>query len=96
VEVNNLDNRTRRQLDIPARIGGALVTKVDPDSKAAEAGLREGDVIVEINREPVKDADSAIELSNKAKSNRVLLRVYSQENGVGASRYIAVEAGKKK
>jgi serine protease Do len=96
VEVSNLDARARRQLDIPQRVQGAIVSKVDPDSKAAEAGLHEGDVIVEINRQPVKDADSAIELSEKAKGNRVLLKVYSSENGQGGTRYLSVEAGKKK
>ena len=96
VEVTDIDASVRRQMEIPQRIQGALVTKVDPESNAAEAGLREGDVIVEINRQPVKDADTAVELSNKAKGDRVLLRVYSSEGGTGATRYLSVEAGKKK
>jgi serine protease Do len=96
VEVGDLDNRLRRQLDIPERINGAVVTKVDPESKAAEAGLREGDGILEINREPVKDAETAVKLSEKATGERVLLRVYSQENGQGGTRYLHVQAGKKK
>ena len=96
VEVGDLDNRTRRQLGIPARIMGALVSKVDPDSYAAEAGLREGDVIVEIDRLPVSDADEAVKLTEKSKGDRVLLRVYSHEDGAGATRYLSVKAGKKK
>jgi serine protease Do len=96
VEVGDLDNRIRRQLDIPERINGAVVTKVDPESKAAEAGLREGDIILEINREPVKDAEAAVRLSEKAAGDRVLLRVYTQENGQGGTRYLHVRAGKNK
>jgi serine protease Do len=96
VEVVDLDNQARRHYDIPARVKGALVAKVDPDSKAAEAGLREGDVIVEINRQPVANAEQAVELANKAKGDRVLLRVFSQENGLGTTRYLNVEAAKKK
>ena len=96
VEVSDLDARTRQQLGIPARINGALVTGVDPDSKAAEAELREGDIIVEINRQPVTSADEAVKLSEEAKGDRVLLRVYSSQSGQGATRYLSVEATKKK
>ena len=39
-----------------------IVTDVDQDSNSAEAGLQKGDVIVEINRQPVTDAESAIKL----------------------------------
>lgn len=97
VEVGDLDNQTRRQLDIPARIKGALVTKVEPDSKAHEAGLQEGDIILEIDRQPVADAEQAVELTKKAKGDRVLVRVYRQlDGGQGIMRYISVEATKKK
>ena len=96
VGVSDLDNRTRQQLRIPPQIQGALVTQVDPDSKAAEAGLREGDVILEINRQPVTNADEAVRLSERAKGDRVLLRIYTVQNGQGATDYLSVEATKKK
>jgi len=50
VEVSDLDQRTRRTLGVPSNIQGALVTSVDPSSTAAEAGLKQGDVILEIDR----------------------------------------------
>jgi serine protease Do len=95
VGVSDIDSRTRQQLGIPPHINGALVTEVDPDSKAADAGLRPGDVIMEINRQSVSNADEAVELSEKAKGDRVLLLIYSSQNGRGASRYLSVEATKK-
>jgi S1-C subfamily serine protease len=33
---------------------GLLVTKVDPSSNAANAGIRQGDLIQEVNRQPVR------------------------------------------
>ncbi len=96
VEVADLDSRTRRQFDIPSEVRGALVTNVESDSTAAEAGLRAGDVILEINRQPVRDADDAVQLSEEAKGRRVLLRVWSNRGGLGGSRFLVVEPAKKK
>ena len=40
-----------------ARNGGALVSSVRPDSAAAKAGIKAGDVIVSIDGRPVADSD---------------------------------------
>ena len=57
VYVEDLFNRFRNEYNIPNSVrAGAVVTQVDPTSAAADAGLREGDVILEIDRKPVKAA----------------------------------------
>lgn len=96
VEITDLDANFRQQHDIPQRIRGALVTSVDPDSSAAEAGLRPGDVIVEINRRPVRGADEVAELTRETKAGRMLLRVYSNSGGRGGTRYLTVSTPAKK
>lgn len=96
VEVTDIDSNARQQYDIPASIQGAVVSSVDEDSNSAEAGLREGDVIQEINHALVKNADDAVRLSEKAHGNRVLLRVWRQNNNRGGSFYITVDNTKKK
>lgn len=88
VTVDDLDARTRRQFNLPAQLQGAVVVEVDPASAGAAAGLRAGDVILEINRQRVTNADEAVRLSEQVKGNRVLLRVWSQ----GGSRFLVVEA----
>ncbi|MEO6004025.1 MAG: DegQ family serine endoprotease [Opitutus sp.] len=88
VGVGDIDPQTRREFDVPAKVRGALVTSVDPDSAAAAAGLQPGDVIQEINRQPVKTADEAVKLTEKTgESKKTLLRVWSQRG----SRYVVVD-----
>ncbi len=91
VTVQDLDSDIRQQLQIPDDVHGALVTDVDPDSHAADAGLQKGDVIVSIDHHPVKNADEAVNLCNEAKGNYILLKVWSQEGGVSGTRYISVD-----
>jgi serine protease Do len=97
VEVTDLDQSTRRQLEIPRSVHGALVVNVDPDSTAAEATLRQGDVIVEINRQPVRTANDAVALTQKVKGDHVLLRVWSHgaEDRAGGTRYLVVDNSKQ-
>jgi serine protease Do len=96
VEVGDLDNRLRRQFNIPTSVEGALVLNVDPDSNAYEAGLRQGDVIVGIDRQPVASADDAVQLSDAAKGDKILLRIWSRKGGFGGGSYILVDNTKRK
>ena len=98
VEVTDIDSSARRQESIPNNIHGALVTSVDPDSNAAEAGLQPGDVLIEINRKSVRGADDAVALSDKEKTNELLLRVWraGRAGGRGGMFYITVDNTKHK
>jgi serine protease Do len=91
VEVADLDAQTRSQIKLPSNLNGALVSNVEPDSTSAEAGLRPGDVILEIDRLPVRNADEAVELSKKAKGERTLLRIWRN----GGSSFLAIANAKK-
>jgi serine protease Do len=77
---------------VPGSVHGALVTKVEEDSNAAEAELHAGDVIVEINKQPVRNADDAVALSEKAKGDRLRLRVWRG----GGMLYLSVDNTKRK
>jgi serine protease Do len=96
VEVTDLDAQARREADVPGNVRGALVTNVDQDSNAAEAGLHPGDVITEINRQPVRNADEAVAFSEKAKGERILLRVWRGGEGRGGMLFLSVDNTKRK
>ena len=90
VTVSDLDERTRQELKVPENVKGALITEVQSDSPAAEAGLKQGDIIQEINRHPVKTADEAVRLTENTKDKVTLLRIWSN----GGSHYVVVDESK--
>jgi Do/DeqQ family serine protease len=66
---------------------GLLVAEVDPDGPAAAAGLEPGDVIREVNRKPVADADG-LRAAVKASGERPALVLVERK---GASLFLALE-----
>jgi serine protease Do len=92
VQLSDLDARSRRQFEIPGNVRGPLVIDVEPGSAAFGAGLRAGDVVVEINRRPVSDVAEAMSQVASSKGGSVLMRVWSQ----GSSRYVVVDTAKSK
>ncbi len=86
VTVADLDRGARQELNAPENLKGAVITEVQPDSAAATAGLRPGDVIQEINRKPVKNAEEAVKLTEHPESKTTLLRIWRN----GASHYAVV------
>jgi len=76
LEVDDVSDYYIRSYDLPEDIKGVVITAVAPDSRAADAGLREGDVIIEVNRVRVKDMEDFRSVVKKIKGNRVLLLIY--------------------
>ena len=87
VAVDNLTPQLRQRLNLPARLQGAVITSVEPDSAAAKAGLRNGDVILEINKQPVTSAQDAVNLSTSAEGKKTLLRLFSR----GSTIFVVVD-----
>ncbi|MCB1126087.1 MAG: PDZ domain-containing protein, partial [Verrucomicrobiae bacterium] len=87
VGVGDLDTSTRASLNLPKAVEGAVVTQVDEASPAYEAGLRPGDVIVEINRKPVENAEEAVKACENPSDPVTLVKVWSR----GISHYLVVD-----
>ncbi|HXA67307.1 MAG TPA: DegQ family serine endoprotease, partial [Bryobacteraceae bacterium] len=85
VSVDNLDAQSASDLGLSPNTKGVVVTNVDPSSEAAEAGLRRGDVIQEVNRQPVKNT-SDFERAMHGSKDKALLLVDRN----GGTMYLAV------
>jgi serine protease Do len=86
VSVENLTPDIAQQIGVPASTKGVVVDSVDQDSPAAEAGLQRGDVITQVNRQPVTNDKDYNRLVQQAKGSSILLLV----NGGGGNHFVVV------
>jgi serine protease Do len=96
VTVANLETPVRAQLNVPNDVQGALVLDVEKDSNSANAGLQRGNLIVEINRQPVRNAEDAVNLGRQAKGSQILLKIWRREGNLAGTQFISVDNTKKK
>ena len=91
VALTPLTPELRGELDLPARTSGAVVANVAPGSPAAQAGIRQGDVIVGVGSEKVGSPGEAANAIRSAarKDHAVALRILRD----GQSAFVAVDMG---
>jgi serine protease Do len=73
VEVANLTPQISQQLNLPPTTTGVVVKSVSPSSPLAGSGLGKGDVIQEVNRQPVKSVSDFYDAMHKDAGNPLLL-----------------------
>src|SRR5581483_5709803 len=78
LEVVDLTPEIRQELGLPRGQKGAVVNRVAPGSSAEEAGLRRGDIIVEVNRKPVASAKDSEEAMSRVKKDQPTLLLVSR------------------
>jgi len=86
VQVDELTPQIAHELQLPPNTTGVVISDVDPSSAAAEAGLERGDVIQEVNRQPVSNVEQYEKAIRAAQNGEVLLLI----NRGGATRYVAI------
>jgi len=78
LSLGDLSQGERDQLQIPSNVHGAVVQDVKPGSPADNAGLQQGDVIIEVDRHSQQSAaDVAKALADVPKGQDALLLVWS-------------------
>lgn len=88
VAVQDLDRDTAKELGIKGKAQGVVVTNVEPDSGAEKAGLMPGDVIREINRQPVKSVKEFEKVSSAVKKGENVLILINRR---GASLFLSAK-----
>lgn len=86
LSVGPLSAQARNRLRLSPNEAGVLILEVDPDSRAAERGIRAGDAILTANNEEVRsaeDLDAAIAAARAAGRSFIGLFVQSQSGGGG-------------
>ena len=85
--VQNLSPEVAQEMGLDST-KGVLITKVEPGSPAAEARLRSGDVILEVDRKPVKDAGGLSKILEETRDRKSVLFLVNRE---GRTIFIAVK-----
>jgi serine protease Do len=88
VSLEALTPEFARQYGIARNTNGVGVRRVDPDSAAAQAGLEPGDVILEVNRQPVSSMEQVHKYVSEGTTDTTLLFV----NHDGRTRYVVIPA----
>ena len=90
VEVTDLTAEQAEQYGYKESQKGALITKVEPGSSAATAGLRRGMVIAKVEKNPVTSASEAKEaVAKESLEKGILLQV---KTPTGGSAYVMLKA----
>ena len=83
----------RRAYNLDAAAQGVLITKVDPNSDAADKGLQPGDIVVSVSNKAVhspQEVEKSVAAAHSAGHKSVLLLVTSD----GTPHFVAVDIGK--
>jgi serine protease Do len=90
LSVIDLTPAIARQIGVPSTQKGVVVTTVNPNSDAAQKGIRRGYLITSVNRQPVTSAtelDQAISKVKRSNREAVLLQV---RRGARDPQFVAV------
>jgi len=91
MEFSSLTDELRQKFSIKNSIGsGVVVTNVDPDSTAADKHIQPGEVIVEINQEPVKEPADVAKKMQALKSSGKKSALLLVASGQGEVRFVAL------
>jgi serine protease Do len=82
VSVAPLTPELRDRARAPKDVQGLVVQDVNPDGRAAAAGIQPGDIIQEVNRQPVKSVDDLRSALKKTTDRPTLLLVNRQGNDI--------------
>ena len=91
ITVEEISSDIRRHLEISDDLEGVVVTNISQTSEAYEQGITRGNIIVSVNREPVRSMSGYRRLMSEVRpGTQVLLRVYNPRSD--QARFVVIEA----
>ncbi len=81
VSVENLTPDTAQQLKLSPATKGVVVDTVSPSSRAADAGLQAGDVIVQVNHQNVSNVRDFTQAVSSSKKDAPVLLLVNRDGG---------------
>ncbi|MDR0532938.1 MAG: Do family serine endopeptidase [Verrucomicrobiales bacterium] len=85
-DIQALTPDIRRSLNLSPELNGVVIARVDPNSSAADKGLRRGTIILEVNDKPVTGIKDAIDAIKQGQS---VVRLYIWDSGF--THYVALK-----
>lgn len=79
VVVGELTSDATRRFGLPEFEEGVIILEISPGSRAEEAGLKRGDLVVEINRTPLKSLSDYNRAVEKIQKNQPVLILVNRE-----------------
>ena len=89
LSVESLTPEIARQLEFPAGTSGVVVADVQDGSRADDAGLRRGDLIQQVNRQPVNNVAEFERVMKQDAGKAAVLLV----NRKGHTSFVAIKPG---
>ncbi|HEY8162635.1 MAG TPA: DegQ family serine endoprotease [Methylocystis sp.] len=91
MEFSRLTDELRARFQIKDTIkNGVLITSVDPSSNAAEKRLQPGEIILEVNQEPVNEPSDAVKKIRALKDAGKKTALLIVANGQGDAHFVAL------
>ncbi len=91
MELSRLTDDLRSRFQIKDTVkSGVLITSVDPSSNAAEKRLQPGEILLEVNQEPVNDPADAVKKIKALKDAGKKTALLIVANGAGDAHFVAL------
>jgi serine protease Do len=81
IAVTPLTPELAARVGLPKDAQGVVIQQVNPDGRAADAGIQAGDVILEVNRQPVQNVDELRAAVRRSSNRPTLLLVHRADRG---------------
>ena len=88
-QVQDITPELARQMRLPDT-QGVLVSQVEPGQAASRAGIRRGDVVIEMDRQPVRNKEDYDRIASQLQNKDSVLMLIKRN---GSSMYIPVQLG---